>query len=144
MNQAIRLIAEFEGFESKAYKCPAGKWTIGFGDTTWKGKQVTALTKAITRAEAEYALQHRLIGFQRELDSMVTAPLTGNQNAALLSLMYNIGATALRRSTLLKMLNAGDHAGAAEQFLRWDKVAGKPMAGLTRRRKAERELFLKG
>jgi len=141
MKTAIQLIEEFEGFSAKPYLCPAGKWTIGFGDTMWKGKPVTSLTKAITKAEAEYALEARLKGFQAELDAAVRVPLTSNQNAALLSFIYNIGATSFRKSTLLKVLNEGDIREAANQFMRWNKVNGKEFAGLTRRREAERHLF---
>jgi lysozyme len=142
MTSAAKFIAEFEGFSAKPYLCPAGRWTLGYGDTMWKGKPVTSLTKHITRAEADAALENRLKGFQLELDSMVSVPLTANQNAALVSFIYNIGARSLRTSTLLTMLNRGNYAGAADQLLRWNKAAGKDMAGLTRRREAERKLFL--
>jgi lysozyme len=139
---AIDLISEFEGFSAKPYLCPAGKWTIGFGSTMWKGKPVTSLTKPITRLEAESGLANNLIGFQKELDSYVSAPLNTNENAALLSFIYNIGARKFRESTLLKKLNAGDKKGAADEFLRWNKIGKKESAGLSRRRIAERELFL--
>lgn len=142
MKAAVKLIAEFEGFSAKPYLCPAGKWTIGYGDTMWKGKPVTSLTKHITRAEADYALENRLKGFQAELDSLVNVPLNSNRNAALLSFIYNVGAPSFRKSTLLKKLNASQYAEAADQLLLWDKVGKKPMAGLTRRREAERKLFL--
>jgi len=142
MLKAIELIEEFEGFSSKPYLCPAGKWTIGFGDTMWKGKPVTTMTKSITRLEAESALANRLIGFQMELDNMVTASLNTNENDALLSFIYNLGAQNLRKSTLLKLLNSGDKLKAANEFLRWNKANGKELAGLSRRRIAERELFL--
>lgn len=138
----MQLIAEFEGFSEKPYLCPAGKWTIGHGDTMWKGKPVTANTKPITRAEADYALQNRLIGFQAELDNLVNVPLNSNQNDALLSFIYNIGSTNFRKSTLLKLLNSGQYEAAADQLLQWDKVNKKPLKGLTRRREAERKLFL--
>lgn len=148
MKEAIKLITEFEGFESKPYRCPAGVWTIGIGFTRWNGRPVTTLTKPITRTQAEYALERQLVGFQAELDSAVTAPLTSNQNDALLSLIFNIGSPAFRKSTLLRKLNMLDYAGAADQFLVWDKatVNGKKVSlrGLTRRRKAEQDLFLKG
>lgn len=142
MSLAIALIEEFEGFEPKPYLCPAGKWTIGFGDTRWNGAQVTSLTKHITRGQAEDALRRRLQAFQMELDRLVKVNLNSNQNAALLSFVYNLGAQNLRKSTLLKKLNSGDYQGAADEFLRWNKSNGKELDGLTRRRKAERELFL--
>ena len=141
MKTAIQLIEEFEGFSVKPYLCPAGKWTIGFGDTMWKGKPVTSLTKTITKDEAIFALEARLKGFQAELDAVVKVPLNANQNAALLSFIYNIGAKAFRNSTLLKALNEGDIREAANQFMRWNKANGKELAGLTKRREAERHLF---
>jgi lysozyme len=141
MTKAAEFIAEFEGFSSKPYLCPAGKWTIGFGDTMWKGKPVTSLIKPITKEEAMFALEARLKGFQAELDKMVKVPLTANQNAALLSFIYNVGARALRNSTLLNLLNSGDIRGAAGEFARWNKAGGKVLDGLTRRREAERKLF---
>ena len=137
MTDAIDFIASFEGFSSKPYLCPAGKWTIGFGDTMWKGKPVTSLTKQIDREDADNALAHRLVGFQAELDSLVNVPLNRNENLALLSLIYNIGATKLKKSTLLRLLNNGKRQEAAEEFLKWDKSGGK-----RRRREAERKLFL--
>mgnify|MGYP000029206258 CR=1 FL=1 len=53
-----------------------------------------------------------------------------------------MGATALKRSTLVRLLNAGDYKGAEAQFSRWNKAGGKALKGLTRRREAERELFV--
>ena len=146
--KASDFIAEFEGFVERPYLCPAGKWTIGFGDTEWNGKPVTTLTKRITRTQGKDALEKRIAGFQLLLDRIVTIPTSGNQNIALISLMYNIGQGAFKRSTLLKLLNAGDPRRAADQFLLWNKARVNgvrvPMLGLTRRRKAERALFLKG
>ncbi len=74
---------------------------------------------------------------------MVKVPLTANQLGALTSFAYNLGSGALASSTLLKLLNAGDYAGAAAQFARWNKARGKTLAGLTKRRAAEAALFLK-
>lgn len=142
VKQAIKLISEFEGFSEKPYLCPAGKWTIGFGMTRWNGKPVTANTKPITREQAEYKLGLELEAFQMGLDSAVTVPLNSNQNDALLSFIFNIGSSQFRKSTMLRLLNVFDYEGAAAQFPRWDKVKGKPMAGLTRRRLAEQKLFL--
>ena len=142
MKAAIALIEEFEGFDSNPYLCPAGKWTIGFGFTRWKGKEVTRHTKPVTRQESEDELRRQLQVYQMELGRLVNVYLTGNQNDALLSFIYNLGAQNLKRSTLLKKLNAGDYTGAADEFLRWNKSGGKVLRGLTRRREAERELFL--
>ncbi|WP_312069487.1 lysozyme, partial [Acinetobacter sp.] len=77
------------------------------------------------------------------VNNLVKVPLSQNQFDALVSLTYNIGSTAFKNSTLLKKLNAKDYAGAADQFLRWNKGGGKVLKGLVRRREAERALFLK-
>ena len=74
---------------------------------------------------------------------MVKVPLNENQHGALVSFTYNLGAGNLGSSTLLRKLNAGDYAGAAAEFPRWNKAGGKELAGLTRRRAAEKALFEK-
>jgi lysozyme len=78
------------------------------------------------------------------VDSIVKVTLSDEQKAALISFAYNVGQTALKGSTLLKKLNAGDIEGAANEFPRWNKAAGKVMNGLTKRREGERALFLLG
>lgn len=139
---AIDIISEFEGFSAKPYLCPAGVWTIGLGDTEWRGHPVTANTKPITRAESEAALCDKLVKLSRQLDNVIKVPLNENQRSAILSLIYNIGFAAFRSSTLLRLLNDGNYELAAGQFSRWNKVNKRPMAGLTRRREAEKKLFL--
>ena len=142
-DKALNFIKQWEGFSARAYQCSANRWTIGYGETMWKGKPVHE-GMTVTRAEADAALVTRLIGFQKELDGLVHVPLNSNQNAAMLSFIYNIGAPNLKKSTLLKLLNQGNYDYAAAQFEDWNKAAGKEVAGLTNRRKAECELFLKG
>jgi lysozyme len=91
-------------------------------------------------AEALLALD--ILRFQNGVLKLVTYPINGNQFDALVDFSFNLGLGNLGSSTLLKKLNAGDVKGASEEFLRWDKAGGKVLAGLTRRRKAERDLFL--
>ncbi|MGE4264247.1 MAG: lysozyme [Desulfovibrio sp.] len=138
-----QLIKLAEGLRLRAYRCPAGKWTIGYGDT---GPNVRpGLT--ITEAEAEERLARRLAEeFEPGVEQLLTVEVTGNQFSALVSFAYNTGLQALAESTLLRKLNAGDYAGAAAEFPRWNKKrdeAGRmvPVPGLTTRRAAERELF---
>ena len=140
MNPATTLIKEFEGCKLKAYKCPAGIWTIGYGHT---GNDVYE-GKTITQQEAEVILENDLKRFVDGVDKLVTVQLTRNQLGALVSFAFNVGLGNFRSSTLLKILNQGRYADAAEQFLRWDKAGGKVLPGLTKRRHAERTLFLKG
>jgi len=95
----------------------------------------------ITQSEADQRLRDHLAGVEARIEVLVKVPLTQNQFDALCSFTYNLGAGALRTSTLLQLVNLGDFAAASKQFLRWDKAGGKPLAGLTRRRRAEMALF---
>ena len=137
------LIKEFEGFVASAYLCPAKVWTIGIGTTVYpNGTKVKKGDKCTQEQALEY-LQHDLKSFEKTVNESVKVPLSQNQFDALVSLAYNIGSGAFKNSTLLKKLNAKDYAGAADQFLVWNKGSGKVLKGLVRRRDAERALFLK-
>lgn len=140
-NQAgVDLMHTFEGFKLKAYPDPGtgGKpWTIGYGHT---GPEVVP-GLVWTKAQCEAAFRKDLEKFEKGVANMVTSPLTSNQFSALVCLAYNIGIGNLSKSTLLKKVNLGDYAGASKEFMKWNKAAGKVMAGLTRRRTAERALF---
>lgn len=141
-NEGEILIKSFEGFKTKAYLCPAGVWTIGWGSTRIFGGKVQP-NQIISVADAQQQFEIDLWQFEGVVGREVKVPLTENQRAALVSLCYNIGPANFTSSTLLRKLNAGDYAGAAEQFDRWNKAGGKALAGLTRRREAEKRLFLK-
>jgi lysozyme len=136
------LIKEFEGFRATAYLCPAGVWTVGYGTTRINGKSVKEHTK-ITTQEADDLLEQDLKRFEDGIKKLVSVELTQNQFDALVSFVYNLGIGSLQKSTLLKKLNAGHFEEAANEFLKWDKADGKKLSGLTRRRTAERELFLR-
>ncbi|WP_235912553.1 glycoside hydrolase family protein [Velocimicrobium porci] len=138
----INLIKQFEGCYLTAYKCPAGVWTIGYG-TTGKvdGKQICSGMK-INKQKAEQLLKKDLEQFEKAVSAIVKVPINQNQFDALVSFSYNCGSSALRKSTLLRKLNQKDYKGAAEEFLKWNKAGGKVLAGLARRREAERKLFL--
>lgn len=138
----IDLIRHFEGLKLESYLCPAGIWTIGFGTTTGikKGMQ-------ITESKAEELLRKDLDYFEDCILTFVETDITQNQFDALVSFTYNLGENALHKSTLLKKINAGCFLEAADEFLKWNKARNKdgqlrPLAGLTRRRAAERLLFL--
>jgi GH24 family phage-related lysozyme (muramidase) len=138
----IRLIKSFEGCKLTAYQCPAKKCTIGYGHT---GKvDGTAITKGmrVTEAKAIELLKVDLISFEKSVNNLVKVKLTENQFAALVSFTYNVGAGNLKRSTLLRKLNAGDYIGAATEFVKWNKAGGIVLTGLTRRRKEEQALFM--
>jgi lysozyme len=139
VNEAgLKLIKKFEGLRLRAYRCPAGVWTIGYGHTkTAKRGQV------ITEAEADRLLREDLHVFERGvLDALGGAPTTENQFSAMVSLAFNIGLGAFRRSKVLALHKAGKTAEAARAFANWRKAGGKVLPGLVRRRAAEAKLYL--
>lgn len=133
---SLALIRQAEGLRLRAYKCPAGVWTIGYGTTAGvKEGQI------ITRERAEELLRDDVKRFEDQVLRLVKVQLTQGQLDALVSFTYNLGAANLGNSTLLRLLNAGDYKGAAAQFDRWTKAGGKELPGLVKRRAAERALF---
>lgn len=140
--KGIALIKEFEGCKLTAYRDSVGVWTIGYGWTQpVDGKPIRA-GMTIKHETAERLLKTGLVSYESDVSRLVKVGLTQGQYDALVSFTYNLGARSLSTSTLLRKLNAGDYAGAADEFLRWNKAGGKVLNGLTRRREAERALFL--
>jgi lysozyme len=137
IEKAKKLIKGFELLRLKAYVCPAGHLTIGYGHT---GDDVYA-GKVITTDQAEALLEIDMARFVDTVDAAVKVPLTDGQAAALTSFMFNVGVGAFMKSTLLKKLNTGDYAGAAEELLRWNKANGAVLAGLDNRRHSEKAVF---
>lgn len=148
LNKAsIDLVKSFEGLRLKPYLDSVKVPTIGYGTTYYEdGKKVTLNDPEITEARAEQLFAVHLDTFAASVEKLVQVPLTDNQFGAICSFVYNLGSGAFAKSTLLKKLNAKDYAGAAEQFEVWNKerVNGvlTPSKGLTRRRQAEKALFL--
>ncbi|HHA1955696.1 lysozyme [Enterobacter ludwigii] len=140
--KGIALIKEFEGCKLTAYQDSVGVWTIGYGWTQpVDGKPIRA-GMTIKQETAERLLKTGLVSYESDVSRLVKVGLTQEQFDALVAFTYNLGARSLSTSTLLRKLNAGDYSGAAEEFLRWNKAGGKVLNGLTRRREAERALFL--
>ncbi|HDS7330458.1 TPA: lysozyme [Enterobacter kobei] len=141
-DKGIALIKQFEGCRLTAYQDSVGVWTIGYGWTQpVDGKPIRA-GMTIKQETAERLLKTGLVIYESDVSRLVKVGLTQGQFDALVSFTYNLGSRSLSTSTLLRKLNAGDYAGAADEFLRWNKAGGKVMNGLTRRREAERALFL--
>ena len=134
----INLIKQFEGLRLEAYQCAAGVWTIGFGHTSGVKQG-----DKITFGQAEDFLRSDLEKFENAINNLVTAELNQNQFDAMISFVFNIGINAFKKSTMLKFLNNNSFPLAAGQFDRWIKSKGKVLEGLVKRRKAEKELFLK-
>lgn len=137
---ALSLIKSFEGLKLTCYLDAVGVPTIGYG-TTKNLTKADVGRKTITEAEATRLLLEDVGIFEKAVDKLVKVKLTDNQRGALVSFTYNLGPGNFGSSTLLKKVNAGDFKGAALEFAKWDKAGGKVLAGLTRRRAAEAELF---
>lgn len=138
-NAGLDLIKQHEGLRLKSYKDVGGVKTIGYGHTG-----SGASKSKITEQEAEQLLVQDVQDAEQTVADLVNVPLEQNQFDALVSLVFNIGAGAFKNSTLLKKLNAGDVDGATKEFLRWNKVKGKVVSGLTNRRRQEAQLFSSG
>ncbi len=134
----IKVIKTFEGLRLKAYLCPAGIPTIGYGHT---GN--VKLGEVITPEAAEKLLQTDLIRFENAVTNAVKVPLTQGQFDALVSFTYNVGVGNLQKSTLLKRINASAFADVPTQFRKWIYGNPKqpPLLGLIRRREAEINLW---
>jgi lysozyme len=142
-NSGYLLITEFEGFSAKPYLCSAKVPTIGFGNTYYtNGTKVTLLDKPITRVQAFEMFKHIADKFASKVSKLVTSPLNQNQFNALVSLAYNIGIAGFTNSTLLKKVNINHNDKSIElEFLKWNKVNKKEVAGLTRRRLYESKVY---
>lgn len=133
----LDLIKRWEGFRADAYRCPAGVWTIGYGHTLDVNPGSTLSLK-----QAELLLRNDLKRYEQAVNDYVTVPLNQNQFDALASFCFNVGTSAFKNSTLLRLLNQKQYIAAAEQLLRWTRGGGRVLPGLVKRRKAEFDLFM--
>lgn len=133
----LNLIKRFEGLRLTAYDDGVGVQTLGYGHTRGVKAGDTC-----TQEQADEWLREDVADATAAVARLVTADLTQSQRDALISIVFNIGEGAFERSTLLRKLNAGDYEGAANEFPRWNKGGGRVLAGLVKRRAAERELFM--
>jgi len=132
----LDFIKEHEGCRLEAYQDSVGVWTVGVGHTG----PLVVKGLVITQDEADDLLRHDVAVAVKCVTGLVTVPLTQEEFDALCSFTFNLGCTALRNSTLLRKLNAGED-GIAAEFLKWDHAGGKQVAGLTKRRADEAALF---
>lgn len=137
----LQLIKDCEGCKLKAYPDPATgaePWTIGYGHTGPEVKKGMVINLYV----AEELLQKDLFKFCTQVTALCASiKLTDNQYSALVSLVYNIGPENFKKSTLLKLLLKSEFDAASQEFIKWDKAAGKEMTGLTKRRQMEANLF---
>jgi len=136
-----KMIEEWEGLRLEAYQDSVGVWTIGYGHT---GSDVHE-GYTITAGQADAILTNDLHHFELAVGDMIDgAHTTQEQFDALVSFSYNLGAGALRSSTLLKYHQAGRYEDAANEFEKWDHAGGVVLPGLRRRRSGEAEVYLNG
>lgn len=139
----IELIKAFEGCKLTAYKCPAGKWTIGWGSTFYMDGSPVREGDTITQADADIMLQKTVDDFRTQVVRIVPGTLPAGAVDALTSFSYNCGVGALQRSTLLKVIkdNPLNLKGIKEQFMKWTKGGGKVLPGLVNRRNKEYNMY---
>jgi len=142
--KGLALIKSFEGFYSKPYRDPIGIPTIGYGFTYYlpDRRKVTMQDRPLTEHQATCMLQEILKGYEGDVLRLVKSKLTQNQFDALVSFTFNLGATNLAQSTLLRKVNANpSDPTIRDEFAKWRLAGGKVFAGLVRRRKAEADLY---
>lgn len=138
-NATLGIIKRNEGCELKTYKDSVGVLTIGYGHT---GPDVKT-EQIITQDRAEELLREDVERFKVGVELLVaTTPTTNNQFGAMISLAYNVGLGAFKRSTVYHAHHTGNYAAAADAFLLWDRAGGRVLTGLVRRRHEERMLYL--
>lgn len=135
-DKGLALTEQFEGLSLTAYRDVVGVWTNGYGNT-----HGVVPGSTITLVQAVSDLRNNIATAENLVNKVVTVSLTQNQFDALVDFVFNLGGGAFQSSTLLRKLNAGDYAGAALEFLKWNHAGGKVVDGLTRRRLAEQQLF---
>ena len=140
----LKLIKKFEGLSLKPYLCSAGIPTIGFGNTFYENmKKVTLQDETITEERADSLFNFLVTtNFVNVVNRLVIVDINQNQFDALVSFVYNLGSGNFEKSTLLKKVNQEDFIGASLEFEKWNRASGIVLSGLTKRRLAEKELFL--
>ena len=134
----LEIIKKYEGFSSQAYKCPSGVWTVGWGHT---GRDINKDT-ILTREEAELMLKKDVTNLQEQILFLLDGKPSMNELDALTSLVYNVGLGAFKKSRLLKRINLKDNPElVAKEWIEFNKVNGKVVKGLIRRRAEEISLY---
>lgn len=143
INPATRsLIRRFEGCRLRAYQCSSKKWTIGWGNTFYEDGSSVKQGDVITQERADRLFVILLDQFAAQLRPLITARVNDNQFGALLSFAYNAGVGAFRNSTLRRLVNTNRDSNLIRlEFAKWNRAGGQVLAGLTRRRTAEADLY---
>ena len=142
--EGYALIKRFEGCRLKSYRCPSNVATIGYGNTFYENGDKVKDGDVITQARAEELAKFIIDQFAVSITPFILQPLNDNQFSACVSLAYNIGTGGFKRSSVFKKLNVNPtDATIADSFRLWNKGGGKILAGLTKRREAEIQLYFK-
>jgi len=143
INKAGRdLIKRFEGCKLKAYKCPAGLWTISWGLTFYPDGTKVKEGDVITQQQAEDYFNAIVDDFAKKVDALIKSNVTDNNFSALVSFAYNVGMGNFQRSTLLRKVNSNPKdATILAEFKKWTRANGEVLKGLVRRRDAEAKLY---
>lgn len=138
------LIKQFEGLRLNAYLDSVGVPTIGWGSTFYEDGRRVRMGEKITKEQADTLFKKVVDNFAAEADKRILSAVNQNQFDAIVSFTYNVGTGALAKSTLLKKVNANPcDPSIRDEFLKWDKAGGKVLAGLTKRRKQEADLYFR-
>lgn len=137
-DKGLSLIKQFEGLSLTVYKDAVGLATVGWGHMD----RGMAVGSTISLDEANRLLRDDLKMTEDGIGRLLTVSVTSNEFSALVCFAFNVGLANLKSSTLLRKVNSGDSKAAADEFQRWNRAAGRVLAGLTKRREAERQLFV--
>lgn len=143
--EGISLIKKYEGCKLTAYKCPAGVWTIGYGNTFYENGSTVKPGDKITQERADQLFRNILEKkFVEPIRKLIVSDINDNMFSAIVSFTYNVGIGNLKSSTLLKKVNANPYDQTISlEFKKWVKSAGKVLPGLVRRRESESDLYFK-
>ena len=142
MNKGISIIKRFEGLRLRAYLCPAGLPTIGYGSTWYENGSKVKMGDVITIDRADRLLLFTVAEFEKQVDTLVTSAINANQLGALTSFAFNVGIGNFRKSTLLRLVNANPNNPAIRtEFGKWTRANGNILKGLVTRRQAEADLY---
>ena len=139
----LALIKKWESCRLTAYKDSGGVLTIGWGHTSAAGAPKVTPNLKITQAEADDILKSDVATFEKAVNDALKVELTENQFAACVSLCYNIGPGNFAKSSVLRFINQGRFADAADAFALWNRDNGNILSGLVKRRADEASLFVK-
>jgi lysozyme len=142
MNRGIAIIRKYEGLKLRAYVCPAGLNTIGYGATFYENGTKVQPGDVITMDRADRLLHFQVKLFADEVRRVVKSNIDENQLGALVSFCFNVGGAAFSRSTLARKANANPNDPTIRaEFMRWTRGGGKVLPGLVKRREEEANLY---